>query len=95
MTDIIQEVPVKSIEAPVEEAEPTEAPVEQAPVKTTLMPKAKGRPRGAKDGSIRKRRPAVKAPSPSEASSSDDTTPLIQPIDMRSRKQRTYDSWFD
>ena len=73
MSDIIQEVSVK-IEAPVEEAEPTEAPVEQVSVKTTLMPKAKGRPRGAKDGSIRKRRPQVKAPPPSEASSSDDTT---------------------
>ena len=93
MSDIIQEVSVK-IEAPVEETEP-EVPVEQPPFKTTLMPKAKGRPRGAKDGSIRKRRPQVKAPPPSEESSSDDTTPLIQPIDMRSRKQRTYDSWFD
>ena len=93
MSDIIQEVSVE-IEAPVEDAEP-EAPVEQPPIKTTLMPKAKGRPRGAKDGSIRKRRPAVKAPTrappPSEASSSED----LPPIDMRSRKQRTYDSWFD
>lgn len=91
MSDIIQEVPVK-IEAPVEEAEP-EAPVEQAPA--TLMPKAKGRPKGVKDATIRKRRPAVKAPTrappPSEASSSED----LPPIDMRSRKQRTYDSWFD
>ena len=89
MSDIIQEV---SVEAPVEETEP-EAPVEQPPA--TLMPKAKGRPRGAKDGSIRKRRPQIKAPPPSEESSSDDATPLIQPLDMRSRKQRTYDSWFD
>ena len=91
MSDIIQEVPVK-IEAQVEEAEPTEAPVEQTPTKTTLMPKAKGRPRCVKDATIRKRRPApVKAPPPSEASSSED----FPPIDMRSRKQRTYDSWFD
>ena len=79
------------IEAPVEETEP-EAPVEQPPVKTTLMPKAKGRPKGVKDATIRKRRPApVKAPPPSEDSSSEDPPP----IDMRSRKQRTYDSWFD
>ena len=94
MSDIIQEASVK-IEAPVEEAEPTEAPVEQTPVKTTLMPKAKGRPKGVKDATIRKRRPQVKAPSrappPSEASSSED----LPPVDMRSRKQRTYDSWFD
>ena len=93
MADLIQEVPVKSIEAPVEEAEPIEAPVEQPPA--TLMPKAKGRPRGVKDATIRKRRPAVKAPPrappPSEASSSEG----LPPIDMRSRKQRTYDSWFD
>ena len=89
MSDIIQEV---SVEAPVEETEP-EVPVEQPPA--TLMPKAKGIPKGVKDATIRKRRPAVKAPPPSEASSSDDTTPLIQPLDMRSRKQRTYDSWFD
>jgi len=89
MSDIIQEV---SVEAPVEEAEPA-APVEEAPA--TLMPKAKGRPKGVKDVTIRKRRPAVKAPTrappPSEASSSED----LPPIDMRSRKQRTYDSWFD
>ena len=56
MSDIIQEV---SVEAPVEEAEP-EAPVEQPPA--TLMPKAKGRPKGVKDATIRKRRPQVKAP---------------------------------
>ena len=89
MSDIIQEV---SVEAPVEEAEPA-APVEHTPA--TLMPKAKGRPKGVKDATIRKRRPQVKAPSrappPSEASSSED----LPPIDMRSRKQRTYDSWFD
>ena len=89
MSDIIQEV---SVEAPVEEAEPA-APVEQPPA--TLMPKAKGRPKGVKDATIRKRHPQVKAPSraspPSEASSSED----LPPIDMRSRKQRTYDSWFD
>ena len=95
MSDIIQEVPVTSIEAPVEQTESTEAPVEQVPVPATLMPKVKGRPKGVKDATIRKRRPAVKAPSrappPSEASSSED----LPPIDMRSRKQRTYDSWFD
>ena len=86
MSDIIQEVPV---EAPVEETVP-EAPVEQAPA--TLMPKAKGRPKGVKDATIRKRRPApVKVPPPSEASSSEG----LPPIDMRSRKQRTYDSWLD
>ena len=95
MSDIIQEVPVKSIEAPVEQteapAESTEAPM-TVPVKTTLMPKAKGRPEGVKYATIRKRRPApVKAPPPSEASSSED----LPPVDMRSRKQRTYDSWFD
>ena len=95
MAAIIEEVPVSA-----EPAAPSEAPEanEVAPPEakevapSTPMPKAKGRPKGAKDNTIRRRRP----PPPPPSESSEEEEPQIATIpDMRTRKQRMFDAWFD
>ena len=94
----IEEVPVEKGAPEAETSEAPEADASEAPeaaVPNTPMPKAKGRPKGSKDQTIRKRRP----PPPPPSESDDETSPLIpqEPYipDMRSRKQRMFDSWFD
>ena len=93
MDTIIEEVPV-SVE-PAAPSEAPEAPEALAPkTPNTSTPKAKGRPKGAKDQTIRRRRPPP--PPPSESSEEVAEEPQIATMpDMRSRKQRMFDAWFD
>ena len=100
MAAIIEEVPVQAAPSEAPEAEAPvapEAPEAPAPVApntpntTTPMPRAKGRPKGAKDNTIRRRRPPP--PPPSESSEEEQSIATIP--DMRTRKQRMFDAWFD
>jgi hypothetical protein len=96
MAAIIEEVPVNAEPAAQEAPEANEvAPPEAkeaAPALNTPIPKAKGRPKGAKDNTIRRRRP----PPPPPSTSSEEEEPEIATIpDMRTRKQRMFDAWFD
>ena len=98
MAAIIEEVPVQAAAPEAQEAPEAETPVApntptpNTPTPNTPMPKAKGRPKGAKDNTIRRRRP----PPPPPSESSEEEEPQIATVpDMRTRKQRMFDAWFD